>query len=465
MSAESRSPRRRSPSIAAFLSFLWPGLGQWYLRRPRTALLYAVPVLAVFAVLVLRAAGGLEGLVADVIDPAVAQTILLLIIALGFWRILSMVDASVAFGWAALRGRAGVVLVGLSALVLATHLVAGYYAWAVYDASSRIFVGQGDPGPTGPADGSPTPTDPNAPAPSDDYAATPFRTPETASSRVTILLTGIDSAPTRRASLTDTLLVVSVDPVSKQVAMVSFPRDLSRLPLYDGGTYEGKINSFMTYAKDHPERFPDGPLPSLVKELSFLLGVPIHYYAAVDMDGFRRMVKEVGGVTVTVDRAINDPAYDWLDGGPNGFFLPAGTQTLDPRNALAYVRTRQGAGDNDFNRARRQQQVLLALRSKLVDPAMLPRIPALLDVAGDTIRTNFPTERVGAMLELAQEVPDDAIQRFVLGPRTYAEQIPTSETGGIYQLRLKMDVLADLSVRLFGRDSAYATAAGPTPSP
>jgi len=458
MSAEPKSPRRPSPSTATFLSFLWPGLGQWYLRRPRTALLYAIPVLAVVGVVVLRSFGGLEGFVADAIDPAVAQTILLLIIALGLWRILSMFDASVAFGWASLRGRAGVVLIGLSALVLLTHGVMGYYAWAVYDASSRIFVG--DPGPDATI---PTGSAPSA-SPTDDYVATPFETPETASSRITILLTGVDSAATRTQSLTDTLLVVSVDPETKQVAMLSFPRDTSYFPLYDGGTYSGKINGFMTYAKQHKDRYPDGPLPSLVKELSFLLGIPIHYYAAVDLDGFRRMIDEVGGVTVTVDKAINDPRYDWLD-GTSGFYLKAGKQTLDSRTALAYVRTRQGAGDNDFNRARRQQQLLLALRTKLTDPAMLPKIPALLDVAGDTIRTSFPTERVGEMLKLAQEIPDEDIQRFVLGPRTYAEQVPTSETGGVYKLRLKMDVLAKLSVRLFGADSAYAASATSTPTP
>ncbi len=122
------------------------------------------------------------------------------------------------------------------------------------------------------------------------------------------------------------------------------------------------------------------------------------------------------------------------------------------------MRSRQGAGDNDFNRARRQQEVLLALRAQLTKPEQLPQIPGLLDAAGDTIRTNFPSERVGEMIDLAQAIDTKTIRQVVLGPRKYAEQIPVSETNGIYKLRLKMDVLAALSIDIFGESSRYASA-------
>ena len=92
--------------------------------------------------------------------------------------------------------------------------------------------------------------------------------------------------------------------------------------------------------------------------------MPIHYYAAIDLAGFRRMIDLVGGVTIDNPKPIIDPRYDWLD-GRHGFELSAGKHKLNGANALAYVRSRQGVGDSDFTRARRQQQVLLALRSKL----------------------------------------------------------------------------------------------------
>ena len=172
-----------------------------------------------------------------------------------------------------------------------------------------------------------------------------------------------------------------------------------------------------------PTSFRTAPLTSLVRQMSFLLGAPIHYYAAIDLAGFRRMIDLVGGVTVDNREAINDPRYDWLD-GTHGFKLSAGKHHLNGRTALAYVRSRQGAGDNDFNRARRQQQVLLALREQLTKPENLPQIPDLLDAAGDTIRTNFPSERVGEMIDLAQRIDTSTVRQVVLGPRKYAEVPP-----------------------------------------
>ena len=102
--------------------------------------------------------------------------------------------------------------------------------------------------------------------------------------------------------------------------------------------------------------------------------------------------------------------------------------------------------------------MLLALREQLIKPKNLPQIPGLLDAAGDTIRTNFPSERVGEMIDLAQRVDTSTVKQVVLGPRKYADVPPASETGGIYELRLKMDVLAALSIEIFGSSSRYAAA-------
>ncbi|MCI0582961.1 MAG: LCP family protein [Chloroflexi bacterium] len=467
--ANDRAPRSpRSASVAAGLSFLWPGLGQWYAGRNRNAALYAVPAVVLLGIVLLRIAAGIQTFAISMLEPSVALTVLVLIIVGGIWRLLAMVDASSSVNRRTVfRGRPGQVLAVLGAVIFATHATLGYYAWSFYENGSQIFVGDGPdatPDPAGSAD------------PTDDFIATPFATPETPDARVTILLTGIDKTAERTHSLTDTLLVLSLEPTTGEVAMVSIPRDIAQFPLYNGGTFEGKINSLYVYAKNHPEQFPDGPLPSLTQELSYLLGIPIHYYAAVDIDGFKRMIDEVGGVTVTLDRALSDPRYNWLN-GEFGLYIPKGTSTLDGETALAFVRSRYGAGDNDFTRAARQQVLLLALRKKVTDPAMLPRIPALLDVAGDTIRTNFPPERIDEMVALAQSIDDATVQRFVLKPPTYSIHPPTNTTGGTYILRLHLDAVRLLSVTLFGEDSAYWTGqfdpsgspvplgGGPTPTP
>jgi LCP family protein required for cell wall assembly len=388
----------------------------------------------------------------------VSLTLLILTGIVGVWRILAIVDTVlVTRSRRAFRTRIGGVVAALAAVVLLTHGVIGYYAWSFYDAGSRIFVGGNSP------EGS---LDPQAsPSGSDDFLATPFETPATASSRITVLFTGIDHTIYRTENLTDTLLIASLDPTTHKVALVSFPRDISDFPIWDGTTFHGKINSLMNYAKNHPKRFPEGPLPTLVHELSFLLGTPIHYYAALDIDGFREMIDAVGGVTVDVQRAINDSRYDWLDGSPHGLFIKAGRQKMDGRLALAYVRSRYGIGDNDFTRAARQQQLLVALRAKMTDPAMITRLPTVLGVAGKIIRTNFPPDRIDEMVSLAQEVGDTDIRRVVLQPPTYSVHPPTNTTGGIYTLRLHLDALAALSLELFGVDSSYPATPAPSEVP
>lgn len=457
MSDRSRPPG--SPSLAGFLSFLWPGLGQAWQGRRRSALLWALPPLAVIALVVVAAADGFVGFAAELLTPSVAITVFGLLVLLGLWRILAIVDAA-RFG--VRRVGAGTAAV-VGVLVLATvamHGVPAFYAFSVYDAGTRIFVAQSPvstPSPDGTTASPGVTDDPNDmdATNADDFVARPEATPASKESRINVLVTGIDSGPTRSHALTDTLLVVSIDPLTKQVALVSFPRDIADFPLWDGRTFRGKINSLMSYARRHPDEFPDGAFPTLIKELGYLLGAPIHYYAAIDLNGFVRMIDLVGGVTVDNRRAINDPAYDWIDGSRPGFFLSAGKHKLDGKTALAYARSRQGVGDSDFTRARRQQEILLALRQKLVRPENVARIPALLEAAGDSVRTNFPQDRVGEMVELAQGVSADGVRQYVLGP-PYAQRPPAGQSGGTYKLWLDMDRLAALSIKLFGDESRYA---------
>ena len=422
-----------------------------------------MPFLGVVLIVAIQATGGLGQLASLLISPSSALTIAILIVLLGVWREIAVLDSAMAIrpagAWR--HGRSLVTVALVSLIIVGSHAWAGYVAWAFYDAGSRIFVGAEGPD-TGAgaaaAESGASPTGSIAPGqtpdPNDLYVAGPFATPATPSSRINVLLTGVDSAENRNHALTDTLIVASVDPVTRDVSLVSFPRDISDFPLVDGRTYKGKINSFLTYVGQHPKEFAGAPLVELVRELSFLVGVPIQYYAAVDLAGFRRLIDVAGGVTIDNQRTIDDPRYDWLD-GRRGFKLSVGKHTLDGEDALAYVRSRYTPGDNDFNRARRQQEVLVSLSKKMTDPSMLARIPQLIGVAGDTLRTNFPSDRVSDMLKLVQGIDSSSVTQVVLGP-PYSVHPPESQTGGIYTLRLKMDKLAAESMKLFGSDSAYA---------
>jgi len=454
MSTETRGGRRtRSPGIAAFLSFLWPGLGQWYGGARRAAVVFGLPVLVVAAVVVNSLREGPESLVFQLFSPGTAMTIAVLIVLLAVWRIVSMFD-----GLAGLGGRLSWRRPSLSGpfaamviVVLVTHLAAANLAWSFYEAGSKIFTTETDAGVTPPPTGSnDVPILP---------VATPVSTPATAQSRINVLMVGIDSSERRTHALTDTMLVVSVDPVTSTAAMISFPRDIADFPLWSGGTYHGKINALMTDAERHPDRFPDGGITTLTKELGFLLGVPIHYYAAVNLDGFEAMINQVGGVTITNNSLIDDPSYGgWKQPGRIGFRLEPGKHTLDGETALAYVRSRKGTGNNDFERARRQQQLLVALEKKLSDPTMLPKLPGLLDDATRTITTSFPADRLSEMLNLGRLIDDAQIVRKVLGPPYALRDVNSPD----YRLVIVPEKLAALSISLFGADSRYATAGGAT---
>jgi LCP family protein required for cell wall assembly len=453
------TPRRRiahpSPAVAAARSFLWPGLGQWYAGRPREAVIFAVPVAAILLAIVVWLAGGVERALLDLLVPGVAITFIVLIVADAAWRLTSMLHAAQLP-----KGRGAVrrpptngVVVALGFVVLVSHVWAVAVGWSLYEASGRLFP----PVVVGPTPG---PSASATTAPSEDFRATPQATPESESARINVLLTGIDSSPTREHALTDTLIVVSVDPLTGETAMVSFPRDIARFRMSTGEVYNDKLNSLMTTANKHPEKYPDGGLPTLIRELGYLLGVPVHYYAAVDLAGFANLVNAVGGVDIDNPKAINDPTYGGWTDGRVGFRLSAGPHHLDGETALAYARSRRGAGDNDFTRARRQQQLLVALRARLTDPTLLPQLPAIIDAGSRTVKTNFPQDRLKEMLTVAESVEgEEGITRVVLGP-PYAKNPPPGTPGG-YQLVLDMDRLAKLSIELFGNDSRYASATTP----
>lgn len=451
----SRDLRVPSPSLAAFLSFLLPGLGQWYAGRRRVALLFAIPVIVAVLVTGFSVRWDVTVLVARLFSPRFALAALAVVALAGLLRLLSIVDAVMSAREAAAyipgarprrSGRPVALLLGV--IALAAHVAVGNVIWSFYQAGSTIFVAQPG-GPENPAPGAPPSPEPGStPAGSGATPSpTPFPVPD---SRLTVLFTGVDSGPGRTHALTDTLLVASIDPATNDVTLVSFPRDLARFPLADGSRYDNRINTFLQYAANDPERYPEGAMPALAQELGHLLGIRIDYYARIELSGFEQMIDLVGGVDIDNPRTIDDPFY-----GVDGFYLPAGPQHLDGATALKYVRSRRGAGDNDFTRARRQQQVLLAVRGRMSDPAVLGRLPELLAAASQTIKTNYPAENVTALLGLAQLPADDDVDSYVLGPRKYAERPPPEETGGAYLLTLKLDAVAELSVQLFGHESRY----------
>ncbi len=445
--------RRRSPSLAALLSFLWPGLGQLYIRKRRAAALFAVPPLAAVCLLVYALRRGTVVFAAQLFaDRNVGLAAVAILLLIGVWRLAAVVHAFAGGEHRQTRRILDrVVLATLAAVIVISHLGGGYYLLTYSNAGAQVFSPPGDnslldeatPGPSLPPGQTPTP----------EITDVPLTLP-TAGSRVTILFTGVDAAPSRGEHLYDSIMVVSYDPKTNSVQMVSVPRDSASFPFYFGGVDSPlvKINSIPTYVKNGWIKSPDSPYMTLVKEVSYLVGIPINYYAVMDLDGFVNMINKVGGIDVVNPSVIDDPSYDWLDGKTYGFYLAAGPQHLDGKHALAYVRSRHGADNSDYMRASRQQQVLVALMHKMAQPSEILALPSLISTLGSSVTTNFPANQVADYVANAQNVPSENIKQVVLEPPTYTVTGISAVTASTCLINAKV---AALSIQWFGTDSLW----------
>ena len=408
-----------------------------------------MPALVVLLVALFQARQGLTVLVARFIDPSYALLALILVLLLGVWRVVAVTHAFASGDRRRLqRRRELAVWLVLLVAIVGMHGVGAVYAWSAYDMGSQIFSPQqaSGPGPGGTdAAGSPLP----------NSTIEPAMTPPPGSTRVSILLTGVDSYVGRSERLNDTMMVVTIDTATNKVAMISVPRDTASFPYYWGGTAPAtmKLNSLVTYVTSGYVRSPDEPMTTLVKEVGYLIGIPVNYYATLDLASFMTLIDKVGGVDIDNPSTINDTVYDWLDNSAPGFYLSAGKHHLNGRLALAYVRSRHGDNNNDYARASRQQDVLVALEHKIANPGNALNLPGIMQLAGSMIRTNYPASQVADMVALVGGVDSANITQLVLGPPySLANAAPTS---GTWTSCLELDKVAAKSIELFGKESRY----------
>ncbi|MBL6966008.1 MAG: LCP family protein [Anaerolineales bacterium] len=241
------------------------------------------------------------------------------------------------------------------------------------------------------------------PLPSQILEITPTLVPWNGTERVTILLMGLDYrdwANEVGPSRSDTMILLTMDPVAKTAGVLSIPRDLwAAIP----GVGHAKINTAHAYG---------GPGLS-VQTVELVIGVPIHYYAVVDFDAFIRFIDELGGVKLDIPERIKiDPLGD-----DNTRYLQPGVQVLPGELALAYARNRS-QGDGDFARARRQQQVIMGIRDRILDLELLPMLiskaPTLYTELAAGIKTNMQLDEVLRLAAVAAQVPRENIRQGVI---------------------------------------------------
>jgi LCP family protein required for cell wall assembly len=261
-----------------------------------------------------------------------------------------------------------------------------------------------------------TPLPPNTSAPNPNAPITmPTLTPWDGASRVTVLLLGLDYRDWQageKYSRSDTMILLTLDPLTKSAGILSIPRDMwVAIP----GFQHGKINT--AYFLGDAYKLPGGGPGLAVKTVEQFVGVPINYYAQVDFDAFVRFIDEIGGVKINVPQKIT---VDLLGGGgaKTKKTLQPGVQTLPGQWALAYARMRY-TENGDFDRADRQQQVIMAVRDKVLSlnilPTLIAKAPTLYNELSTGIHTNLSLDDAIKLALLAQQVPSQNIRRGVFG--------------------------------------------------
>lgn len=223
-----------------------------------------------------------------------------------------------------------------------------------------------------------------------------------------VLLVGIDRRFGKsRGGRTDTIVVAVLDRTSDHVGLVSIPRDLY-VNVPDHGP--ARINA--AYVIGQQQR--RNGLAVLERVVEDTLSIPIHHKIAVDLSGFERAVDALGGVTVSVPCPIQDNFVDErVPSGRRILNVETGRQHMDGPTALMYVRSRHGR--SDWDRARRQQAVLLGARDRLLTANGIGRVPALWDELGDSISTDMTRLDMLELVQRAASTDSRHVHGLVLG--------------------------------------------------
>ncbi|MBU1165267.1 LCP family protein [Patescibacteria group bacterium] len=264
-----------------------------------------------------------------------------------------------------------------------------------------------------------------------------------ADDRINAIIMGIGGIEHEGPYLADTIIFASFKPSTKQVAMISIPRDfVAELPGF--GWY--KINSANAYSE---AKNPGSGGEFTSQVVSKIFDLDVHYYITVDFKGFIEIIDDLGGVIINVERTFDDFKYP-IPGMQTAtttlryehLHFDSGRQHMEGEEALRYARSRMADGveGSDYARAKRQQNVIVAVKEKvfswqtLVNPY---RISRLMENLGNHIRTNAEVWEIYQVYQLAKDMPSEDISHFVLSDAPDNYLVPDITEDGAFVLRPK----------------------------
>jgi len=251
----------------------------------------------------------------------------------------------------------------------------------------------------------------NLPPPPVNIPSAELPPPWDGASRVNILFLGLDErdwALGLGAPRSDTMILFTIDPLTKSAGMISIPRDLwVNIP----GFGYSRINT--AYSSGEGNKLPGGGPALAMKTVENLLGVPIQYYAQVDFHAFEEAIDAMGGLYI----CIPEPIQVSVIGKTNKVKIKAGCQVLPGYLVLGYARNRKTQG-GDIDRAQRQQLVIMALRDQVFNPANFPKMvaiaPKVYKEASAGLRTNLSFDDAMRLGSLMAQIPPENIKHGII---------------------------------------------------
>ncbi len=253
--------------------------------------------------------------------------------------------------------------------------------------------------------------------------------------RTNVLLVGVDFRKNNPTYLTDTIILFSYHHERNEAVQISFPRDLQVSYELNGVARASKINSVFHEAVALHEDIESGINPAfdaLGKVLEDLSGLPLHYGVMVNFQAFKDVIDKIGGITVHVERSFTD--YQFPNNTDSGYITVSfeeGEQIMDGETALQFARSRKAANEegSDFARARRQQQVIEAIKEKIISSGLISQISLandLLSILSENVRFyNVKDTDISYVLKSRDLLQNSILGSFVLDPNfgSYVNQL------------------------------------------